>query len=207
MELGAIGTRRTYRSNMARYTRNPFVVQLLKSDSKPAYRVRQRAVCEATRRAREKKWRKKRENKENKKSEKDGGGRRKRRLEHLSECLRLHASRVSNPGEGLTLLPALEAVGPGVVSNVVVNLWSSRLCRFERTIPSSHVRIVASRTIKPARCKDLSQWFSTSAAFHSVNGHFGVFRVYFSIIHVLGNAKTARPPGFYVNWTLARYAV
>lgn len=54
MELGAIGTRRTYRSNMARYTRNPFVVQLLKRDSKPAYRVRQRAVCEATRRAREK---------------------------------------------------------------------------------------------------------------------------------------------------------
>lgn len=54
MELGQIGTRRTYRSNMARYTRNPFVVQLLKRDSKPAYRVRQRAVCEATRRAREK---------------------------------------------------------------------------------------------------------------------------------------------------------
>lgn len=92
-----------------------------------------------------------------KKSEKGEGGGRKRRLEHLSECLRLHASRVSNPGEGLTLLPALEAVGPGVVSNAVVNLWSSRLCRFERTIPSSHVRIVASRTIKPARCKDLSQ--------------------------------------------------
>lgn len=89
MELGAIGTRRTYRSNMARYTRNPFVVQLLKRDSKPAYRVRQRAVCEATRRAREKKWRKKRENNENKKKRKRWRGRKKKAAGALVRVLTL----------------------------------------------------------------------------------------------------------------------
>lgn len=46
MEFGVIGTRCTYRSNMARYTRNPLVVEFLKRDSKPAYRVCQRVVYE-----------------------------------------------------------------------------------------------------------------------------------------------------------------
>lgn len=44
MEFGVISTRCTYRSNMARYTRNPLVVEFLKRDSKLAYRVCQRVV-------------------------------------------------------------------------------------------------------------------------------------------------------------------
>lgn len=71
MEFGVIGTRCTYRSNMARYTRNPLVVEFLKRDSKPAYRVCQRVVCEQRRRGGGKKVREQQREKKIVKGEKN----------------------------------------------------------------------------------------------------------------------------------------
>lgn len=87
MEFGVIGTRCTYRSNMARYTRNPLVVEFLKRDSKLTYRVCQRVVYDNG----EKKNRQENEGttkkeKKNVKGEKKQRWR-KKRFEHLSECL------------------------------------------------------------------------------------------------------------------------
>lgn len=67
MKFGVIGTRCTYRSNMARYTRNPLVVEFLKRDSKPAYRVCQRVVYERRQREGKKTGKKMREQQREKK--------------------------------------------------------------------------------------------------------------------------------------------
>lgn len=119
MEFGVIGTRCTYRSNMARYTRNPLVVEFLKRDSKPAYRVCQRVVCERRRRG----TGRRQESEGTTKREKNRKRRKKQRDEEKSgssTCRSAYAytvSRVSNPGEGLALLLVIEAVEPGVVTN------------------------------------------------------------------------------------------
>lgn len=121
MEFGVIGTRCTYRSNMARYTRNPLVVEFLKRDSKLAYRVCQRVVYDNG----EKKNRQENEG-TTKKEKKNVKGEKNRDEEKSgsSTCRSAYAyavSRVSNPGEGLALLLVVEAVEPGVVTNVFVN--------------------------------------------------------------------------------------
>lgn len=130
MKFGVIGTRCTYRSNMARYTRNPLVVEFLKRDSKPAYRVCQHVVYERRQREGKKTGKKMREQQREKKIVKGEKKQRDEEKSGSSTCRSAYAyavSRVSNPGEGLALLLVVEAVEPGVVTNVFVNFqWMER---------------------------------------------------------------------------------
>lgn len=113
MEFGLIGTRRTYRSNMARYTRNPLLVEPLKRDSKT--RLPRVSTCRArpaTSSEGQKKGEKggesegpgrpegERKGEKGKKEEKSGGEGEKGGWSTCQSAY-AYASRVSNPGEGL----------------------------------------------------------------------------------------------------------
>lgn len=217
MKFGVIGTRCTYRSNMARYTRNPLVVEFLKRDSKPAYRVCQRVVYE--RRQREGK-KNRQENEGTTKREKNRKRRKKTERDEeksgSSTCRSAYAyavSRVSNPGEGLALLLVVEAVEPGVVTNVFVNFqWMERKKKNRSKV------LIATVDWPTYIRKDLSRFELIRVVFF-IRFYDNFQRPPFSIRSMDSDTdnstsnyysramkkKMQSRAGFYVNWTIGRY--
>lgn len=216
MKFGVIGTRCTYRSNMARYTRNPLVVEFLKRDSKPAYRVCQRVVYERRQREGKKTGKKMREQQREKKIVKGEKKQRDEEKSGSSTCRSAYAyavSRVSNPGEGLALLLVVEAVEPGVVTNVFVNFqWMERKKKNRSKV------LIATVDWPTYVRKDLSRFELIRVVFF-IRFYDNFQRPPFSIRSMDSDTdnstsnyysramkkKMQSRAGFYVNWTIGRY--
>lgn len=201
---------------MARYTRNPLVVEFLKRDSKPAYRVCQRVVYERRQREGKKTGKKMREQQREKKIVKGEKKQRDEEKSGSSTCRSAYAyavSRVSNPGEGLALLLVVEAVEPGVVTNVFVNFqWMERKKKNRSKV------LIATVDWPTYIRKDLSRFELIRVVFF-IRFYDNFQRPPFSIRSMDSDTdnstsnyysramkkKMQSRAGFYVNWTIGRY--
>lgn len=201
---------------MARYTRNPLVVEFLKRDSKPAYRVCQRVVYERRQREGKKTGKKMREQQREKKIVKGEKKQRDEEKSGSSTCRSAYAyavSRVSNPGEGLALLLVVEAVEPGVVTNVFVNFqWMERKKKNRSKV------LIATVDWPTYVRKDLSRFELIRVVFF-IRFYDNFQRPPFSIRSMDSDTdnstsnyysramkkKMQSRAGFYVNWTIGRY--